>query len=286
VGLSQPAISLTIKKLEAVTGRKLLRRGTKGSEVTVDGALLLRRTARMLHQIELGIAQILNLDLSSRVVQAACRRLTDTQIRTHIALMNSTSATQAAISLGVSQVAVHRAGQDIEHVIGTPLYRRTGSRLVVNSAGAELGRRLQLALSEISQALDELQSSPAQLKGRVRVGVLPLSPQHLLADVLSRMTHLYPYANITIHEDDYLKLQTDLRYGKIDMIIGALRVPRVGLDLREFELPLAFKLPDADRVIGLVSRAEWLPTELQKLFINDVKTWVRLQHRGSDKVIR
>ncbi len=366
IGLSQPAISLTIKKLEALIGRKLLRRGTKGSEATPDGALLLRRTARMLHQVELGISQILNLEPASRVVRAACRRLTDTQIRTHIAILKSASASEAATSLGVSQAAIHRAGQAIEHAVGIPLYRRTGSRLVVNSAGVQLGRRLQLALNEISQALDELASSPEQLKGRVRVGVLPLSPQHFLADILSRVAQLYPYAIITVQEDNYLNLQTDLRSGQIDVIFGALRTPRVGDDLSEVDLfsdpyeivvrnhhPLAgresvnssdllkykwvvppqntprhqislslfqsfkkqppqlietnslamiiallqkgdfiailsrtqvfqsgftkdlialnFELSNAGRVIGLISRKDWLPTELQNLFIKCIE---------------
>ncbi len=367
IGLSQPAISLTIQKLEAVVGRKLLQRGTKGSEVTLDGALLLRRTARMIHQIELGIAQILSLEPTARAVRAACRRLTDTQIRAHIAILKSTSASEAALSLGVSQAAIHRAGQAIEHTIGVPLYRRTGSRLVVNGAGAQLGRRLQLALHEISQAFDELQSSPEEPKGSVRIGVLPLSPQYFLADILTRISKLYPFAIITIQEDNYLKLQADLRCGQIDFIVGALRVPRVGSDLSEsglfsdpYELvvrshhplasqslvgsndilnykwvvppqntprhkisqslferlkkrppqvietnslsmiiallqkgdfiailsrtqlfqsgfandlvPLAFTLPEAERVIGLISRKEWLPTELQHLFLKNIES--------------
>jgi LysR family transcriptional regulator of gallate degradation len=58
LGLSQPAVSDALSKLEAETGTRLLDRGTAGSAGTEAGKLLHRRVARMLRQIEHGIAQI------------------------------------------------------------------------------------------------------------------------------------------------------------------------------------------------------------------------------------
>ena len=54
LGLSQPAVSDALSKLEAETGTRLLDRGAGGSAGTEAGKLLHRRVARMLRQIEQG----------------------------------------------------------------------------------------------------------------------------------------------------------------------------------------------------------------------------------------
>src|SRR6185295_17760136 len=76
VGLSQPAVSLAIKKLESTIDAVLFERGYGGSELTRDGALLQRRVARMLQQIEAAVA---DMPASARArhydATAVCRRL-------------------------------------------------------------------------------------------------------------------------------------------------------------------------------------------------------------------
>src|SRR6185437_12259179 len=58
LGLSQPAVSDALSKLETETGTRLLERGAVGSIGTEAGKLLHRRVARMLRQIEQAMARI------------------------------------------------------------------------------------------------------------------------------------------------------------------------------------------------------------------------------------
>jgi LysR family transcriptional regulator of gallate degradation len=237
VGLSQPAVSLAIKKLEATVDAVLFERGYGGSELTRDGALLQRRVARMLQQIEAAVAA---MPAGARARQSnatvVCRRLTDSQIRCHVAIADTGSAAEAARQLGISQPAVHRAARELEDAIGHTLYRRRVHSVSANAAGQELARRLAVALGEIEQAHVDLVTARGLAMGRIAVGVLPLMPQRLLARTIGSLRESYPHVVVTIRESTHARLLEDLRFGRLDIIVGALREPRLEGNVVEREL--------------------------------------------------
>ena len=237
VGLSQPAVSLAIKKLETTIDAVLFERGYGGSELTRDGGLLQRRVARMLQQIEAAVA---DMPAGARARQsnatAVCRRLTDSQVRCHIAIADAGSAAEAARRLGISQPAVHRAARELEGTIGHTLYRRRVHSVSANAAGQELARRLVVALGEIEQAHVDLVTARGLAMGRIAVGVLPLMPQRLLARTIGSLRERYPNVVVTIRESAHARLLEDLRFGRLDIIVGALREPRLEGNVVEREL--------------------------------------------------
>ncbi|HEY4079296.1 MAG TPA: LysR family transcriptional regulator [Burkholderiaceae bacterium] len=237
VGLSQPAVSLAIKKLEETIGAVLFERGYGGSELTREGALLQRRVERMLQQIEAAVAA---MPAGGRARQshagAMCRRLTDSQIRCHVAIAEAGSAAEAARRLGISQPAVHRAARELEDTVGHTLYRRRVHSVSANVAGQELARRLVVALGEIAQAHVDLVTARGLAAGRIAVGVLPLMPQRLLARTIGRLRESYPNVVVTIRESTHARLLEDLRFGRLDIIVGALREPRLEGNVIEREL--------------------------------------------------
>jgi molybdate transport repressor ModE-like protein len=237
VGLSQPAVSLAIKKLEASVGAVLFQRGYGGSELTRDGVLLQRRVVRMLQQIEAAVAAIPSGARTRQISAAAlCRRLTDSQVRCHVAIADAGSAAEAARRLGISQPAVHRAARELEDTIGHALYRRRVHSVSTNAAGQELARRLVVALGEIEQAQVDLVTARGLAGGRIAVGVLPLMPQRLLARTIGRLREHYPNVVVTIRESTHARLLDDLSFGRLDIIVGALREPRLAGNVVEREL--------------------------------------------------
>ena len=228
VGLTQPAVSQAIKRLEESFGARLFERGHGGSDLTGEGALLLRRVRRMFGQVEAALAA---LPAAPRVRQsdpAAMRRhLTDAQLRCHIAIAQCGSAVAAARQLEISQVAVHRAARALEDTVGVALYRRRVHNVSVNTAGLALARRLGVALHEIAQAADDVAATRGHASGRVLVGVLPLLPQRLLARAIGRLRAAYPEAAVTIQEGPHSQLLGALEFGQLDVIVGALRSPRL-----------------------------------------------------------
>ncbi|XHS77788.1 LysR substrate-binding domain-containing protein [Burkholderiaceae bacterium UC74_6] len=239
VGLSQPAVSLAIKKLEETVGAVLFERGYGGSELTREGTLLQLRVVRMLEQIEAAVAA---MPVGARTRQSQsragtiCRRLTDSQIRCHIAITEAGSAAEAARRLGISQPAVHRAARELEDTIGHTLYRRRVHSVSVNAAGQELARRLVVALGEIEQARVDLTAARGLAAGRIAVGVLPLMPQRLLARTIGRLRESYPNVVVMIRESTHARLLEDLNFGRLDIIVGALREPRMQGNAVEREL--------------------------------------------------
>jgi DNA-binding transcriptional LysR family regulator len=228
VGMTQPAVSQAIKKLEAGYGALLFERGFAGSELTAAGGLLQRRVRRMREQMELAVAE---LPAGSRPrsldVAAVCRRLSDAQLRCHIAIAQHGSAVEAARRLGISEPAVHRAGRQLEDTVGVSLYRRRVHSVTANPAGLAFARRLSVALQEIRQAASDLAAARGLAGGQVNVGVLPLLPQRLLARAIGDLRARYPDAAVTIHAGTHAQLLHALQFGAIDIIFGALRSPRL-----------------------------------------------------------
>lgn len=237
VGLTQPAVSLAIKKLEDGFGAVLFERGYGGSDLTRDGILLHRRVRRMLGQIEDAITTV-QAGSKTRHLDAAaiCRHLTDAQIRSHIAISELGSAAEAARRLEISQPAVHRAARDLESTLAVALYRRRVHSVSANAAGLEFARRLVVALNEIEQADMDLVAARGVAGGRIAVGVLPLLPQRLLAKTISHLREHYPDVAVTIREGAHARLLEDLHFGRLDILLGALREPRLESGVIESEL--------------------------------------------------
>ncbi|WP_456299790.1 LysR family transcriptional regulator [Paraburkholderia tropica] len=153
-GRTQPAVSMAINKLEASFDCQLFERGFGGSELTGDGIIVQRRVRRMLDQMERAVVVLTGQSAANAA--KICRRLTDAQVRCHMAIAEGGSAAEAALSLGISQPAVHRAARQLEQNVGVSLYRRRVHNVSANPAGTEFARCLSLALYEITQAVDEL----------------------------------------------------------------------------------------------------------------------------------
>ncbi|MFM0550366.1 LysR family transcriptional regulator [Paraburkholderia sediminicola] len=233
-GRTQPAVSVAISKLEASFGGQLFERGFGGSELTGEGAILQRRVRRMLDQIERAVTSLSGQSAANAA--KICRRLTDAQVRCHIAIANAGSAAEAALSLGISQPAVHRAARQIEQNVGVSLYRRRVHSVAANAAGIEFARCLSLALYEIAQAGEDLAYARGQLTGKVAIGVLPLLPPRLVARAIQRLRERYPAARVTVEEGSHALLLHELRSGTIDIIVGGLREPRLTGSVQETEL--------------------------------------------------
>jgi len=236
-GRTQPAVSLAISKLEASFGGALFERGYGGSELTAEGEILHRRVRRMLDQIERAVRDLIGNDgAHTKNIGNICRHLTDSQVRCHIAIAQCGSAAEAAQQLGISQPAVHRAARQIEQAVGATLYRRRVHSVSANTAGVEFARCLSLAMYEIAQAREDLAHARGQMTGRITLGVLPMLAPRFVARTIQRLRRQYPNAKVTVDEGSHARLLRELRFGNIDVIIGALRVPRLTGSERETEL--------------------------------------------------
>ncbi len=206
LGLSQPAISQAVARLEVDFVAPLLARGPRGSSATAQGTLLLDRIARMERQLLAGCGGS----------EAAARRLTDSAIAAHLAIVADGGIAAAARARGMAPPSLHRAARGLAASLGQALYRPSARGLVASPAGVELARRFALAHLEVTQARAELQGG-----GSLVLGTLPLLPRPPLARALAASGGLAVHAR----DGDYAELVALLRGGQVDAILGALRAP-------------------------------------------------------------
>ena len=223
LGLSQPAVSHAIARLEGLLSLVLLDRSQRGSVPTTVGALLHRRVERQSRHIAAGIADICGKAVDSDAVRQTSAALTSTQAAGHLAVAAHGSFRAAARSLLISEPALQHTVRELERLIGIPLYERKRQQIVVTAAGARLAISLQLGLAEIEQARDEIEASHGRSAGRVSVACLPLMPKSILATAIGRLVADYPSVQVSLEEGSYDRLIGDVQRGTLDMLVGALR---------------------------------------------------------------
>ncbi len=214
-GVSQPALSQALAKLEAAFGVALFDRTASGVAPTAAGRRIVRRVDHALTRISRAFRR------TSPTPQKGDPHnyLTTAHVRGLINLAEAGSFMRAAESAGVSVPALHRAVRDLEQLSGTPLVERRGRGVGLTRAGATLAQGFRLAVAEISTALEESSGKG----GRLAIGAMALSRSLLLPATLADLLRDQPAARVDVVEGSYLELVELLRSGRIDMLIGALR---------------------------------------------------------------
>jgi len=148
-----------------------------------------------------------------------------------VALTESRNMPDAARHVGVTQPAISAAISEIEGSLGTSLFERTPRGLIPSRAALALARRVRLALDELRKAVEEIAALQGVFRGRVRVGATPFGRTAILPRAVARLLRDHPAVQVAVTEGPFDTLAVDLRAGKLDMIVAALRPLAPGSDL-------------------------------------------------------
>lgn len=227
MGLSQPAVTQALNKMEQACGVALFERSAKGIFLSKHGLVLiprLRGALAMLDQVLNDIAPRLRLTFSYAQMQAL------------IAVSEAENFTLAARRLGLAQPTVHRAVTQIEQEVGRALFERTTFGVLPNKQCERLAQAARLALYELSQADAELAALDGQDIGKIVIGAMPLARSALLPQAILKFRAQNQRLPLHIMDGSYEQLLQGLRRGKIDILIGALREPLARDDVVQEEL--------------------------------------------------
>jgi DNA-binding transcriptional LysR family regulator len=217
IGLSQPALTQGLAKLEQQFGYTLFERRSGGMLPTAMGSIVLERSAAAIEHLSAATKGL------SAVFLHPERLMTMTQLRAFLALADAGSFSAAAQATGVSQTAVHRAVGDLEHMIGDKLLERRGRVVWINPAGRRLARGARLAWAEIGAAIADLGLDNKNGSELIAFGALPLARPFLAPTAMAWLAREEPRAAFKVLEGSWSELIESLRDGVIDMIVGALR---------------------------------------------------------------
>jgi LysR family transcriptional regulator of gallate degradation len=222
--LSQPAVTQAIAKLEEQLGVQLLLRCATGSYLNDFGTIFHGRTQRFFAQVE---QALLELGVPSSPVPLArlASRISRSQIRSLISIVENGFFAQAARALGVSQTSLQRAARDLERTLRVPLYMQTASGIMATPPAAEFARKMKVAQREIDWGVDEVEAARGNVSGEIVIGALLMAGSVVLASVINELVSTYPTASIRVLSGNAEDVLRYLRSGDVDVVIGLLRNP-------------------------------------------------------------
>lgn len=226
--LSQPAVARSVTQLEQACGVPLFTRAARGMMPTTSGTLVAERVATLLQHLGSGAAEALAAAMpaaprGSTAPQRFPTVVSPGQLRALLAIDACGSEARAAAWLGVTQPAVHAALQGLEGSLGVRLFYKFTFGTRLTPAGEALLRRVKLALAEMRDMEGDIAAWRGEVRGRVVVGVLPLSVTIFLPRAVESLASRHPDIEIRIVDGIYQSLMKHLLSADIDVIAGALR---------------------------------------------------------------
>jgi DNA-binding transcriptional LysR family regulator len=265
--LTQPALTHSIAQLEAELGTRLFARGPEGAFLSEAGQIFQRRSLRFFEQIRKALNGVANRKTDGAIVEQQVSKLASAQVRSLLAIWRTGSFRAAARDLGIAEPSLQRPARDLEQIVGASLYRRSATGLTVNETGAELARRLALAIGEIRSGAEEI-GTASDARASLRIGVLALAPRLLLAKASTAVLAEDESHRIEVIEAPYIQISRELNDGALDLVFGALRAPPPFADLIEepfFEDPYAIVCRRGHPLAGVkkvtpaaLARFDWL----------------------------
>lgn len=224
--LSQPAVSQAIAKLEVRLETLLFKRRTDGMYVTESGIAYAHRIRKALTLILAGTKDAIRIGSKKKPSSKHSMQLiTTSQIIAIIAVNETQNFSVAARNLEISQSSLHKSAKDLESLLGVELFQKTSSGIRTSKAAKAFAKAAGLALAEISQGMEEVNSIHNRDVGRIVVGCMPLARTSILPNAINKFTKKFPEFSFQIKEGSYKDLLHRLIHGDLDLLIGALRDP-------------------------------------------------------------
>jgi len=137
--------------------------------------------------------------------------------------------TKAAVRLKVSQSAVSRQVQLLEHELGGSLLRRSGKGVSLTEAGELLLRMTHRVERDVEEALAEISQTHALQRGTLHLGGGMTVCLYILPRLLKKYRRLYPGVDLRVTAGSSEKILERVRAHEIDL--GLLTLPILARDM-------------------------------------------------------
>jgi LysR family hydrogen peroxide-inducible transcriptional activator len=138
------------------------------------------------------------------------------------AVVKTGSFTKAAELEGVSQPTLSQQIRRLEQSLGAELFARQGRAVRLTHAGNSLYPFAQEILHQSKQAAAQVRHLTTDIRGALRVGVIPTILPYLVAPHLPEFLGKYPDIEIQLTEDVTERLVERLQACDLDLIIVSL----------------------------------------------------------------
>ncbi len=132
---------------------------------------------------------------------------------------------EAAQLCFVSQSTLSKGIQNLEELIGCPLYEKKDKKspLVFTLAGEQVVKRGRELLAKGQDLVEVGKLSQVDaMEGQLRLGCIPTIAPFLLCDLVQEVNIRYPKLHLLLREDTTANLLQSLRNGELDVLVLAL----------------------------------------------------------------
>ncbi|QLC26352.1 LysR family transcriptional regulator [Parasphingopyxis algicola] len=143
------------------------------------------------------------------------------QLRHFVAVADAGNFTRASEDVFVSQPALTRSIQNLEHEVGLSLLVRSPSGVVPTEEGEELLVRARALLNDWARAKSDITAIRDHSDGHLRIGIAALFTRGLMGSVLKAFLAEYPSSTVDAMQGGYVDLRRDLLEGGFDFLLAA-----------------------------------------------------------------
>lgn len=153
------------------------------------------------------------------------KRIKLRHIVTFLEVARLRSVVQAAAALNVSQPAASKTIQELEGLLGLPLFDRSKRRLALTSFGEVFLRYAGVAVSALRQGVQAAVHAGASEPVSVTIGASPTAAAQLLPTAISHFTRQGYGFRPRVVDGPNAYLMSQMRLGEIDLVIGRMAEP-------------------------------------------------------------
>jgi DNA-binding transcriptional LysR family regulator len=141
------------------------------------------------------------------------------RFRAFLAILEEGSLNAASARLRISQPALSRQMQGLEHELGGPLLERSATGVRPTAAGNALAKRMRGVIADYDAAVAEAQQIALGQSEQLRVGYLASSAQCYLHPALGSLRRAHPAVKVKLLDLSPGEQITALRRGEIDLAV-------------------------------------------------------------------
>jgi DNA-binding transcriptional LysR family regulator len=203
--------------------------------------------------------------IESAEAVAILKRLKSRQILLLLALHEARSLRKAAASLNMTQPTATKLLQDLERIVGLPLFDRGRRGIQPTNYGEVMIRHARLVMADLDRTRLELEALSTGATGRVKIGAVISAIPFLLAKAVTKLKRQHPGLFVSIDVGTSDALVPALANGELDILLAR---PLVLADRPEFEYEELI-----DEPLHIVSRVNHPLSLASSLALRDLAAW-------------
>lgn len=179
------------------------------------------------------------------------------QLRAFVALARTSSFTDAAISLHVTQSALSGLIKELEQILGVQVVNRSTRKVQLSEVGREFYPLATKVLQDLDGALDTMADFKTLKRGVVRIAAPQLMSCSVLPDVIAGFKRQCPDIQVRLFDCLVESVLSKVHSGEVDFGVGPEREPASDIAARTlFEMPFVVVFPKA-HPLEKMKRVTW-----------------------------